>query len=357
MKKLVFILRIVFKNCFQKNVIIGCLTILSIVNPPLIYSQQQLLYLKGGDPANWTETGIPGNQHEEITQWTNYGCEVQTMNLTTTSITSSLLSNYEVLRLNGELGPRALTFAEGGAIYSWVQDGGKLLADIAFTNQIPAISSFGVQTIEGENGGNTGLVWYFHGAPMVDGPITGPLSGVGSFASACMDHPVLTAENQLIVDYYKSGYPMIVHNQFGAGKVVIVFTNAWSHDQDWTTNAYRATIFEEDNIEFLQNCIEYFQTTTGTDDILTYKEDFTIRNYPNPFKTSTKIQITLNKPSMLSIDVFDLTGRKVNTLIDNKTFSQGQYEFEFSANQLRSGVYIYETKVGSVKSIGKMIKY
>jgi hypothetical protein len=228
-----------------------------------IKAQNQLLYLKGGDPTNWTVTGIPGNQHEEIAQWTSAGYNVQTMNLTTTIITSTLLNGYQVLRLNGELGPRAMTASEGNAIYSWVQNGGKLLADIGWTNMVPAISSFGVQTIDGQNGGGSGLSWYFHGAPMIDGPIIGPGGGVNSFSSSAMDHPVLTSNNNLNVDYYKSGYPMIVHGEFGNGKIIIVFTNSWSHDQDWETNAYRCTIFEADNLEFLQKCIQYLLPITN----------------------------------------------------------------------------------------------
>jgi hypothetical protein len=187
----------------------------------------------------------------------NYNYQVTTMNLTTTTITSSLLSGYQALRLNGELNPRALSSAEGQAIFDWVNAGGRLLADINFTSQVPAVSLFGVSTITGQNGGATGTSWYYHGAPMVDGPINGPLGGVVSFASACMDRPVLTSGSPLIVDYYKSGYPMIVHNQFGSGRVVIVFTNAWSHNQDWVTNAYQATVFNQNNLIFLQKAIQY----------------------------------------------------------------------------------------------------
>lgn len=162
---------------------------------------------------------------------------------------------------------RALTSAEGNAIYNWVMNGGKLLADIGWTIHVPGVAPFGVQTIEGQNGGSTGLSWYFHGAPMTDGPVTGPMGGVALFASSAMDHPVLSTPNNLITDCSKSGYPMIVHNQFNQGKVVIVFAHAWSHDLDWSTNAYRSTIFQANNLQFLQKVIQYFQTGTTTNTI------------------------------------------------------------------------------------------
>lgn len=222
-------------------------------------SPTDFLYLKAGDPSTWTNTGVPGNQHEEISQWTVAGYQVHPMNLTTTTITTSLLNGYEVFRLTGGNAPRTITASEGSAIYSWVLNGGKLLADIQATIMVPAISSFGIQTIDGQNGGSSGLNWFFSGAPMLDGPIIGPEGGVSSFASSCMDHPVLAPNHTLVVDYYKSGYPMIVHNQFGSGKAIIVFTNAWSHDQEWPGNAYRATIFEGQNLQFLKNCIQYFK--------------------------------------------------------------------------------------------------
>ncbi|MEI7492817.1 MAG: PKD domain-containing protein, partial [Bacteroidota bacterium] len=323
----------------------------------VLNSYSNLLYLKGGDPANWTVTGIPGNQHEEIAQWTSNGYNVETMNLTTTTINAALLNNYQVLRLNGEGGPRNLTDAEGSAIYSWVISGGKLLADIGWTKHIPAVTLFGIQTIEGQNGGASGLSWYFHGAPIYDGPITGPEGGVNSFASSCMDHPVLAANNNLIVDYYKSGYPMVVHNQFGYGKIVVVFANAWSHDLDWSTNAYRATIFQADNLLFLQKCILYFQISSGQEDISPFeKNEPQVYSFPNPFTNIIKLQVHLQKPAVVTILISDMSGKIINQVVANQQYSAGLNEIEYSGGLLPDGIYCFEFIIGKAKLVKKIIK-
>jgi hypothetical protein len=321
------------------------------------YFNTNLLYLKQGDPSEWTITGVPGNQHEEISQWTSHGYLVQTMNLTTTTITSSLLSNYEVLRLNDEIGVRNISQAEGNAIYNWVLQGGKFLADIAFTKHVPAVSPFGVETIIGANGGGSGLDWYFNGAPMVDGPITGPMDGVQSFASSAMDRPVLSNNSTLIVDYYKGGYPMIVHNQFGAGKAVIVFTIAWSHDQDWPGNAYQANIFEEDNLEYLQKIILYFQTYTGIDDQSGHSgTKISLQGYPNPFVNDTKIKFHLSHPDMVSIAILDISGKEVAKVCQNQNFNEGDQEVNIDGVNLKPGIYLVELMTNEFKGIGKVVK-
>jgi hypothetical protein len=321
------------------------------------YFVSNLLYLKGGDPSTWTNTGVPGNQHEEITRWTNAGYNVQTLNLTTTTITSSLLAGYQVLRLNGELGPRDMTQSEGDAIYSWVLSGGKLLADIGWKKMVPAISSFGVVTIEGQNGGSTGLDWYFHGAPMYDGPVTGPEGVVTSFASSAMDHPMLASNNNLVVDYYKSGYPMIVHNQFSYGKVVIVFTNSWSHDEDWPTNAYQANIFDGDNIEFLENCIQYFSTLTGMmEHVIEPNNSLGIYSFPNPFISETIIRFRISSPGMISLVLYNVNGKKISNILQQQYYTKGEHEVILDDENLMNGVYILELISDDSRMVGKIIK-
>lgn len=68
-----------------------------------------------------------------------------------------------------------------------------------------------------------------------------------------------------------------------------------------------------------------------------------LQNYPNPFNPSTTIKFALPKDGSVTLSVFDITGRKVATLINNKYYSTGIFSFILDANELRlaSGVYIY----------------
>jgi hypothetical protein len=67
------------------------------------------------------------------------------------------------------------------------------------------------------------------------------------------------------------------------------------------------------------------------------------QNHPNPFNPSTTIPFSLNKAASISIKVFDMSGRKVATIVNNRLFNPGEVNFAFNASEygLSSGVYFY----------------
>ena len=66
-----------------------------------------------------------------------------------------------------------------------------------------------------------------------------------------------------------------------------------------------------------------------------------MQNYPNPFNPATKIEYSLNKASRVTLEVFDLLGRSVATLVRDEQKGAGDYSVTFAANKLASGMYIY----------------
>ena len=63
-----------------------------------------------------------------------------------------------------------------------------------------------------------------------------------------------------------------------------------------------------------------------------------IINYPNPFNGSTKIKYELNKSSDISLNIFDIKGNKISEIYSGfKT--AGKYEYNFSSENLSSGIY------------------
>jgi hypothetical protein len=64
------------------------------------------------------------------------------------------------------------------------------------------------------------------------------------------------------------------------------------------------------------------------------------QNYPNPFNSSTLIRFTLPTNNVIRLDVFDILGRRVATLVDGLRES-GTYEIPFNAANLSSGIYLY----------------
>lgn len=82
------------------------------------------------------------------------------------------------------------------------------------------------------------------------------------------------------------------------------------------------------------------ETELGSDNIpSTIKLD---QNYPNPFNPSTNITFALPSAQKVSLKVYDMLGREVATLINNRVMSGGQNTVTFDASNLSSGVYTYQ---------------
>jgi len=78
------------------------------------------------------------------------------------------------------------------------------------------------------------------------------------------------------------------------------------------------------------------------------------QNYPNPFNAQTTIRYTLPAPSDVSIDIFDITGRKLETIISGHQ-DAGEHETVWNAADLASGIYFYKLKAGEYSKTEKCI--
>ncbi|MDI6765514.1 MAG: T9SS type A sorting domain-containing protein [Bacteroidota bacterium] len=63
-------------------------------------------------------------------------------------------------------------------------------------------------------------------------------------------------------------------------------------------------------------------------------------NYPNPFNPQTKISISVPKESYITLKVYDLLGKEVTTLVNEKK-RPGEYSITWSAESVPSGMYFY----------------
>jgi len=77
------------------------------------------------------------------------------------------------------------------------------------------------------------------------------------------------------------------------------------------------------------------------------------QNYPNPFNPATSIRFSVPEKSFVSLKVFDLTGKEVNSLV-NEVVNPGNYEYTFDGSILTSGVYFYRITTNSFTETKRM---
>ena len=78
------------------------------------------------------------------------------------------------------------------------------------------------------------------------------------------------------------------------------------------------------------------------------------QNYPNPFNPSTVIEFTVPKAMDVQLTVYDITGRKVATLVNGRV-TAGLHRVQFDAKNLAAGIYFYTLKAGNVVQTRKMV--
>ena len=78
------------------------------------------------------------------------------------------------------------------------------------------------------------------------------------------------------------------------------------------------------------------------------------QNYPNPFNPVTRIQFALANEDVVTVKVFDVTGREVATLLD-QSMKAGQHVVSFDATNFTSGIYFYQMKTTSFSAVKQMI--
>jgi YVTN family beta-propeller protein len=78
------------------------------------------------------------------------------------------------------------------------------------------------------------------------------------------------------------------------------------------------------------------------------------QNYPNPFNRSTIIGYSLPKESTVELKVYDLLGRELITLIDEKQ-TEGNHQVEFDNQKFSTGVYLYRLRAGEFVGVKKLV--
>ena len=121
----------------------------------------------------------------------------------------------------------------------------------------------------------------------------------------------------------------------------------WPGDPDATTEFPQTMIV--DYVRVYQD-----SELVSIEDEETIPGDFNLhQNYPNPFNPDTNISFDLREFSHVTLEVFDIMGRHVETVADN-TFEAGSHTVRFDARGLGSGTYIYRLSTGGFQKFRSM---
>jgi hypothetical protein len=106
-----------------------------------------------------------------------------------------------------------------------------------------------------------------------------------------------------------------------------------------------------------KNCIQMFKkapTSVKQEPNVVVRQYELMQNYPNPFNPSTDIRFTLSNAGFTTLKVYDVLGREVSTLV-NERLNTGAYSITFDARNIPSGTYFYTLNVDGHQISKKMM--
>ncbi|MFZ2325076.1 MAG: T9SS type A sorting domain-containing protein [Ignavibacteriaceae bacterium] len=93
---------------------------------------------------------------------------------------------------------------------------------------------------------------------------------------------------------------------------------------------------------------------TSVEDVKSLPTDFALeQNYPNPFNPTTTIRFSLPADNFVSLKIYNLLGQEIATLVNENKIA-GNYNINFNASNLSSGVYLYKLDAGKFSAVKKL---
>lgn len=98
------------------------------------------------------------------------------------------------------------------------------------------------------------------------------------------------------------------------------------------------------------------ESVTGVEDVSSrLPRHFQLnQNFPNPFNNQTVISYFLAEDAPVKLEVYDLLGRKITTLVDDYQ-AAGEYRVPYKPGKVSSGVYYYRLNTGALVKVRRML--
>jgi len=121
---------------------------------------------------------------------------------------------------------------------------------------------------------------------------------------------------------------------------------------------FRWTVKATDGIDTVEasNGEGFFQLDIimDADENVLSPSDFTLSAYPNPFNPTTTLSFTLSQPTHVNLDLFDIQGRLVQSLVNNM-MNTGSHSIAVDGTSLSSGIYFANLRANNQTRIAKLV--
>ena len=156
----------------------------------------------------------------------------------------------------------------------------------------------------------------------------------------------------------------------GGGIVTRADSNAIANRPDLVRGIYTYYFVKNDKsmgvhnakyaVAILQKALGWYPTDVKLSDNTVPKEYALNQNYPNPFNPTTTISFALPARDVVRLEVYDLLGKLVATIVDGKELNAGTYNVMWDGKdrdgvRMSSGVYLYRIQTSSFSSVKKMM--
>ncbi|RJP74932.1 MAG: T9SS C-terminal target domain-containing protein [Candidatus Zixiibacteriota bacterium] len=112
-------------------------------------------------------------------------------------------------------------------------------------------------------------------------------------------------------------------------------------------------IYPDGGQAILDSLVEVLQSD-DENELVSDPNSLLVRLHPNPFNPSTSLRYDLSAPGRIRLQVYDISGRLVSTLVDGHK-SAGSHEITFDASSLPSGIYFARLQAGDFTQTQKLV--
>jgi len=156
------------------------------------------------------------------------------------------------------------------------------------------------------------------------------------------------------MDWFDENKGIVTGSSSGYTARTVNGGSTWSIENTSGSTMYSVYLRHGDSAWAVGSGAYVFKLSTGIVGITNYNSNipadyFLSQNYPNPFNPKTTIKFGLPKSGSVTLNVYDITGRLVRSILNNAPLNAGTVTHSFDGTNLASGIYFYSLIIDNEK--------